>query len=237
MPKAPRDHPGGLRPVRARQDANPHPSDPRRWISSVLPPSPTAHPRGADDGDEEGAAYRHREVRGEGPERGVFQEGPVESDPDQGGRQRDRPQEQYEQPCAPGAQPRSHGITMHPTCRRPQSSPPESHAQPAPGEGLLGTCAPHPRHASRSGHRQSVRAGTVAVLRCSTSLQYSPTQKAPGSSPGASHLCALGRIRTCNLLIRSQMLYPLSYECLFCCCTAVPLPGFRPARGDRKNIT
>ena len=27
-------------------------------------------------------------------------------------------------------------------------------------------------------------------------------------------LCALGRIRTCNLLIRSQMLYPLSYECL-----------------------
>lgn len=26
--------------------------------------------------------------------------------------------------------------------------------------------------------------------------------------------CALGRIRTCNLLIRSQMLYPLSYECL-----------------------
>jgi len=25
-------------------------------------------------------------------------------------------------------------------------------------------------------------------------------------------LCALGRIRTCNLLIRSQVLYPLSYE-------------------------
>ncbi len=31
---------------------------------------------------------------------------------------------------------------------------------------------------------------------------------------GASELCALGRIRTCNLLIRSQMLYPLSYECV-----------------------
>ena len=31
---------------------------------------------------------------------------------------------------------------------------------------------------------------------------------------GASQCCALGRIRTCNLLIRSQMLYPLSYECL-----------------------
>ena len=28
--------------------------------------------------------------------------------------------------------------------------------------------------------------------------------------------CALGRIRTCNLLIRSQMLYPLSYERLTC---------------------
>ena len=33
-------------------------------------------------------------------------------------------------------------------------------------------------------------------------------------TPGAFDLCALGRIRTCNLLIRSQMLYPLSYECL-----------------------
>src|SRR5882757_4785644 len=30
---------------------------------------------------------------------------------------------------------------------------------------------------------------------------------------GVFELCALGRIRTCNLLIRSQMLYPLSYEC------------------------
>lgn len=29
---------------------------------------------------------------------------------------------------------------------------------------------------------------------------------------GALSCCALGRIRTCNLLIRSQMLYPLSYE-------------------------
>ena len=28
---------------------------------------------------------------------------------------------------------------------------------------------------------------------------------------------ALGRIRTCNLLIRSQVLYPLSYERLFIC--------------------
>src|SRR5699024_11817579 len=37
-------------------------------------------------------------------------------------------------------------------------------------------------------------------------------------------LCgALGRIRTPNLLIRSQMLYPLSYECRFCCVPRVGL--------------
>lgn len=36
----------------------------------------------------------------------------------------------------------------------------------------------------------------------------------PDDVRGAVDLCALGRIRTCNLLIRSQMLYPLSYECL-----------------------
>jgi hypothetical protein len=28
----------------------------------------------------------------------------------------------------------------------------------------------------------------------------------------AGCICALGRTRTCNLLIRSQVLYPLSYE-------------------------
>lgn len=49
---------------------------------------------------------------------------------------------------------------------------------------------------------------------CCTSLPYAAkTPKAPDLS-GAFDLCALGRIRTCNLLIRSQMLYPLSYECL-----------------------
>ncbi|BDH16179.1 hypothetical protein HOK021_73580 [Streptomyces hygroscopicus] len=37
--------------------------------------------------------------------------------------------------------------------------------------------------------------------------------KAPWTmSRGPLICCALGRIRTCNLLIRSQMLYPLSYE-------------------------
>lgn len=72
---------------------------------------------------------------------------------------------------------------------------------------------------------------------CCTSLLYgAETQEAPDLS-GASYLCALGRIRTCNLLIRSQMLYPLSYECLFCFCSCLRSPGFCPARGDRKNIT
>jgi hypothetical protein len=38
-------------------------------------------------------------------------------------------------------------------------------------------------------------------------------ERAPPDYPrGALTCCALGRIRTCNLLIRSQMLYPLSYE-------------------------
>ncbi len=48
-------------------------------------------------------------------------------------------------------------------------------------------------------------------------------------TPGALD-CALGRIRTCNLLIRSQMLYPLSYERL--------LSGdFRAVRRCGNNIT
>jgi hypothetical protein len=88
--------------------------------SALLPPS-TTQPPGAGDGDEESAAHRHGEVRGEGPWRGVFKEGSVECNSDQGGCQCDRPQEQYEQPCTPGAQPRSHWISMHPTHRRRQS--------------------------------------------------------------------------------------------------------------------
>ncbi len=89
--------------------------------SSVLPPSSTTQPPGAGDGDEESATYCHREVRSEGPQRGVFKESSVERNSDQGGCQSDRPQEQYLQPRAPGAQPRSHWIIMHPTYRRPLS--------------------------------------------------------------------------------------------------------------------
>lgn len=59
-----------------------------------------------------------------------------------------------------------------------------------------------------------------AVLRCRTP----PKRQKPRSDPGLLACCALGRIRTCNLLIRSQMLYPLSYECLFCF-FAAPCPS------------
>ena len=36
--------------------------------------------------------------------------------------------------------------------------------------------------------------------------------EAPVTGVSGHHMCALGGIRTPNLLIRSQMLYPLSYE-------------------------
>ncbi len=57
-----------------------------------------------------------------------------------------------------------------------------------------------------------------------------------GSSQGAFDLCALGRIRTCNLLIRSQMLYPLSYECLFCF-PADPVLSARLRRQEEHYMT
>lgn len=71
-------------------------------------------------------------------------------------------------------------------------------------------------------------------------LQSNTAVKAKARGPvdhstGPLTCCALGRIRTCNLLIRSQMLYPLSYECLFC--FGLRFGPFRAARGDRKNIT
>lgn len=60
------------------------------------------------------------------------------------------------------------------------------------------------------------------------------TPKAPDLS-GAFGLCALGRIRTCNLLIRSQMLYPLSYECLFFC-FCLRFRPFRPVPATRRTL-
>ncbi|CAK7287167.1 hypothetical protein SGPA1_50133 [Streptomyces misionensis JCM 4497] len=61
-----------------------------------------------------------------------------------------------------------------------------------------------------------------------------PTPEAPDLS-GASVPCALGRIRTCNLLIRSQMLYPLSYECLFFC-SCLRFGSFRPVPATGRTL-
>src|SRR2546428_5206079 len=54
------------------------------------------------------------------------------------------------------------------------------------------------------------------------------TRPAAESLP-ASSACALGAIRTPNLLIRSQMLYPLSYE------RWGGLLGFSPEAGPRRG--
>ena len=52
-----------------------------------------------------------------------------------------------------------------------------------------------------------------AARRLMSELMSPHTQEAPSDDrKGPLSWCALGRIRTCNLLIRSQVLYPLSYE-------------------------
>lgn len=89
-------------------------------------------------------------------------------------------------------------ITLSPSSRGPILGPA---SMPAPGAlawAGFGRLGPHRQH-----HPELYFAAGYAH----------ETPKAPDLS-GAFHLCALGRIRTCNLLIRSQMLYPLSYECL-----------------------
>ena len=48
--------------------------------------------------------------------------------------------------------------------------------------------------------------------RCCTSLLYAARERPVPRSEPAAELGALGGTRTPNLLIRSQMLYPLSYE-------------------------
>ena len=48
--------------------------------------------------------------------------------------------------------------------------------------------------------------------RCCTSLLYAACERPVPRSEPAADLGALGGTRTPNLLIRSQMLYPLSYE-------------------------
>ena len=62
--------------------------------------------------------------------------------------------------------------------------------------------------------------------RCGRSLLSNAAVKRPARSPVINYMaadlrkhCAPGGIRTPNLLIRSQMLYPLSYGRLFSCRT------------------
>jgi hypothetical protein len=52
--------------------------------------------------------------------------------------------------------------------------------------------------------------------RCCTSLLYAARRRPVPRSEPAAELGALGGTRTPNLLIRSQMLYPLSYERSHC---------------------
>ncbi len=77
-------------------------------------------------------------------------------------------------------------------------------------------------------HHYRTRCGAaVTVNTAVTTYARRPSHLLEGPS---EFCCALGRIRTCNLLIRSQVLYPLSYERL--------LPGvFLPGRLCGNNIT
>ena len=76
--------------------------------------------------------------------------------------------------------------------------------------------------------------------RCCTSLLYAACRRPVPRSEPAAELGALGGTRTPNLLIRSQMLYPLSYERTTQQYTAVRAPTVRASgAGERapQHIT
>ena len=124
--------------------------------------------------------------------------------------------------------------TPHPAPRTPQLPPPWTDVPtPARHDRALPPQRPHGHpphavaHAAPAAPLRAVgpcraRRGPLAHHTNQTSPTPPPLQppppdpqheKAPPGRPGRGfHNCALGRIRTCNLLIRSQMLYPLSYE-------------------------
>lgn len=100
-----------------------------------------------------------------------------------------------------------------------------------------------PRDACASGRGPRFASTDALAYRGQERLPSDTAVKAKARGPvdhstGPLACCALGRIRTCNLLIRSQMLYPLSYECL-----SSVLPGgfapwaFLPGRRCGNNIT
>lgn len=93
--------------------------------------------------------------------------------------------------------------------RRPPHEPKHSSTPPTPtqaqGTPSLGTCSPTPseRHPRR-------RVAPLPAAHTSTTHAKAPLH----DRKGASTCCAPEGIRTPNLLIRSQMLYPLSYGCV-----------------------
>lgn len=89
-----------------------------------------------------------------------------------------------------------------------------------------GPCRCQAADASREGGRDGPARSAAAASSVHTSPPYGQRERPPGSLLGPLTCCALGRIRTCNLLIRSQMLYPLSYECVSSAGASVPPPGF-----------
>jgi hypothetical protein len=101
-------------------------------------------------------------------------------------------------------------------CALPPSAPPVS--SPARVRDLRGIT----RQTVRGALRRSLEAVEKVVtarqacqacnLSCCTSLLYKTAGVSCGLEYTASDLGALGGTRTPNLLIRSQMLYPLSYE-------------------------
>lgn len=68
-------------------------------------------------------------------------------------------------------------------------------------------------HLAPSSLRVATDIRTFAPQRPSEAVAVNGNTRGPVRfRTGPLACCALGRIRTCNLLIRSQMLYPLSYE-------------------------
>ncbi|SCK19356.1 Site-specific recombinase XerD [Streptomyces sp. AmelKG-E11A] len=106
----------------------------------------------------------------------------------------------------------------------------------------------------RSARRVALPAECVTALRAQRAQQVADRKAAGTNWKGTTAVttkargpvdlptgplvrCALGRIRTCNLLIRSQMLYPLSYECLCSVVLCASPSRFSAGRRCGNNIT
>ncbi len=99
------------------------------------------------------------------------------------------------------------------TCTVRTATEPSGYSTPSPPLPCVtsGTCTWSTTHV---GSRTTPRLHENGGRRATPAAAPFDNARGPRISPGPLVCCALGRIRTCNLLIRSQMLYPLSYECL-----------------------